>query len=329
MEGRSVSNKALCCDVGLPEDPLLFEREVGSWRAHLNFAHHIVKNRLATAVLFEDDSDFDVDFKSQLELIAQGTRALTRRDPLSDPFSENAKSNGTIEATPHSPYGDDWDLIWLGHCGAQLHKSSEQVFRIDNDPTVAAPDHRISFKGSVNMSDYPDSTRLVFRQGSGLCVYSYALSYRGAQKLLLNENNRKRFAAFDNSLDALCASGNKRRGANKDGGWQADFKCFSMYPTLVDSHKPPGLESRDSDIATMEDEYRDYGYTFNIVRSTRINLQKLIKWDGWEAMREAGDTAAAELELQWGWREQPAVTEGIRMGLEPVGELKPVKGMFD
>lgn len=57
-----------------------------------------------------------------------------------------------------------------------------------------------------------------------------------------------------------------------------------------------------------------------------MNLEKLISWGGWEAMRRAGNAAAAELSLQWD--DQPTITEEIHMGLEEVGELQPVKGMF-
>lgn len=311
-------------------DPSLrSQREVGSWRAHLNFARRIVQNQLSTAILFEDDSDWDVDFKSQLELVAQGTRALSAfKKPSHTLSNKTAGQNDSPGAALHSPYGDDWDLLWLGHCGATLHRDSTHLFRIDNDPTVAPHNHRVSFKGPIDTSFYPESTRVVFRMGSGLCVYSYALSYRGAQKLLLNENNRKRFKSFDCSLDELCGSGSKKHGENKNGGWNSEFKCFSVFPQIVDSHKAAGSTARDSDINRNDgNEVRESGYTFNIVRSVRRNLEKLIEWGGWEAIRREGDKAAGSLDLQW--EDQPPVRRDIQIGMEEVIELEPQKGMFD
>ena len=333
VDGKTVPKTAFPFSGGFPVDPVRRRRNIGSWRAHLNFAQRIVQNRLSTALLFEDDADWDVDLKSQLELVAQGTRALSSFCQPSKPASSTALHQEDEQNTtenPHSPYGDDWDLLWLGHCGATLHKDSKHLFRIDNDPTVAPDNHRTSFKGSINTTAYPASTRLVFRQGGGLCVYAYALSYRGAQKLLLNENNRKEFANFDNSIDHLCGSGSKAHGRNKKGGWQGEFRCLSVYPQIVDSHKAAGSILRDSDInnpAGTMDEERETGYTFNIVRSVRLNIEKLLLWGGWEAMREVGDKAAASLRLQWD--DQPAVTEEIRMGIEEVSELEPVRGMLD
>lgn len=226
VDGKTVSEKAIRSTQGRDWEPGRKRRTIGSWRAHLNFARYIVRNRLSTALLFEDDADWDVDLKSQLELVAQGTRALSAlpkpRDPcLPNRTAENEAPNEAPKEAPHSPYGDDWDLLWLGHCGVTLHQDSSHVFRIDNDPSVAPPHRRMSFKSFINTTAYPDSTRLVFRTGNGMCVYSYALSNRGAQKLLLNENNRKLFEPFDISIGDICDSGRLwHEGGNPNGGWQ-------------------------------------------------------------------------------------------------------------
>lgn len=329
MDGRTVPDKALTSTEGLQWEPGRRRRNIGSWRAHLNFAHQIVRNRLATALLFEDDADWDVDLKTQLELIAEGTRALRAMPKRQLPWLQGqAEEDEAPKATPQSPYGDDWDLLWLGHCGVTLHRDSSHVFRIDNDPTVAPPHRRMSFKSFVNTTAYPDSTRLVFRTGQGLCVYSYALFYCGAQKLLLNENNRRNFAPFDLSIEKLCGSGSWTESGNPDGGWAGEFVCLSVYPQIIDSHKPAGSTARDSDINTVDEvEDRESGYTFNILRSVRMNLDKLIIWGGWEAMKRQGDKAVAELELQW--NDQPCPSKDILTSIERVGELEPVMGMFE
>ncbi|KAF5854720.1 hypothetical protein ETB97_000469, partial [Aspergillus alliaceus] len=63
--------------------------EVGCWRAHMNVMEYIVSHQIATALIFEDDADWDVSLKSQLVEFARGARAL--------------QNTTTV---PVSPYGD-------------------------------------------------------------------------------------------------------------------------------------------------------------------------------------------------------------------------------
>lgn len=69
---------------------------LGAWRAHLNIMREIVQRNLSTALIFESDADWDVRFKNQLSLMA-----------------ESMPSGGTED----TPYGLDWEMIWLGVSG--------------------------------------------------------------------------------------------------------------------------------------------------------------------------------------------------------------------
>ncbi|KAL8787075.1 MAG: hypothetical protein Q9213_002417 [Squamulea squamosa] len=232
---------------------------VGCWRAHLNFAQKIVRERIQTALVFEDDSDWDVSFKDQLADFATGARYIS----------------GTT-TTPQSPYGDDWDLLWLGHCSAQQHPSDERRFVIENDDSVPPMAHRANFNAVPNLAGlgYDNSTRIVFRANNGVCLYAYALSYRGAQKVLRWQNNVKKFEPIDIGIGYQCRD-------------DANFKCIAVFPQIVDSHKSAGRESRDSDIGSFDPtRIRAKGYTSNIVRSTRLNIDNLmndrmteVQWD--------------------------------------------------
>lgn len=220
-------------------------------------------------MLFEDDADWDISFKTQLEHFAAGSRAL---------------SNHTSTDKPHSPYGDGWDLLWLGHCGIVRHDKDSRTFIVDNDPSTPPPNHRVTFgSDGVDMTSYSNSSRVVFQSGGGLCVYAYALSFRGAQKMLLTHHTKNKYKPFDLALHFMC----------KD---DPDFKCLAVFPQIVDSHKAAGAVDRDSDIADLSEnkEIRKKGYTFNIVRSVRINLKKLVLGKGGE-----------DMDLQWD--DQPPV----------------------
>ncbi|KAI4101041.1 MAG: hypothetical protein LQ339_005269 [Xanthoria mediterranea] len=262
IKGVTVVNKTLPTLDNLPKKERSRNNIVGCWRAHLNFAQKIVRERIQTAIVFEDDSDWDVSFQDQLAEFATGSRYIS----------------GTSR-TPRSPYGDDWDLLWLGHCSIQQHPADERRFVIENDDSVPPVTRRFNVNKvpPLNELGYDNSTRIVFRANNGVCLYSYALSYRGAQKMLQWQNNVKRFEPIDIGLGYQCRD-------------DANFKCIAVFPQLVDSHRSAGRASRDSDISTADaTQMRERGYTHNIVRSTRLNLDNLIRGGH-----------SARVENQWG-----------------------------
>lgn len=209
----------------------------------------IVKDHLSTALIFEDDSDWDVDFRSQLERYALGSQYI---------------SNSIDGTQSHSPYGDDWDLMWLGHCSSTPIEGDDRRFIIENDPTAPPGKSRMNFGGVPDMSPYDNSTRIMFPAEGGICLYSYALSYRGAQKILYYLSMSIFSSPVDFGFSDMC--GKKER----------NFKCISVFPQMVDSHRSAGPDSRDTDIGGRGGGYRKRGYTANIVHSTRLNADHLI-----------------------------------------------------
>ncbi|KAL8677707.1 MAG: hypothetical protein Q9186_005891 [Xanthomendoza sp. 1 TL-2023] len=249
VKGDTVVNKTLPTLENLPVKERSRNNIVGCWRAHLNVAQKIVRDRIQTALVLEDDSDWDVSFKDQLADFATGSRYI---------------SNSTVK--PWSPYGNDWDLLWLGHCSAQQDPKDARRFVIENDDTVPPLAHRVNFNAvpKMNALGYDNSTRIVFRANNGVCLYSYALSYRGAQKVLRWQNNIKQFNPIDMGIGYQCRD-------------DAHFKCIAVFPQLVDSHKAAGRHSRDSDIGSYDPKaMREKGFTQNIVRSTRLNIDNLM-----------------------------------------------------
>ncbi|KAL2038892.1 hypothetical protein N7G274_008414 [Stereocaulon virgatum] len=252
VKGADVQNKSLPALKGLPATERARNNIVGCWRAHLNAARTIVRNGLSSALIIEDDADWDVYIKDQLQEFAAGSQFL---------------SGVTAGPKPHSPYGDDWDLLWLGHCGAQFTPGDKLQWAIANDATVPEPNRRANFGGEPDIAaaGYDNSTRVVFRTSAGACTYSYALSYRGARRYLRNQALLETFTPIDLGISKMCKSKN------------TEFKCFAPFPQLIDSHKAAGRMSRDSDIAKYSaDDVREHGFTFNIVHSIRLNIDSLL-----------------------------------------------------
>ena len=225
-----------------------------------------MQNRLSSALVLEDDSDWDISLKDRLVDFGHGSRYFS--------------AQSSTAATPHSPYGDDWDMLWLGHCSitecpaSDAHTTSDhstsppqqQRYLLENDPTVPLPNRRLNFASIPDLSSYTEKTRAVFRADYGICLYAYALSYSGAQKVLRAQALRNKWAPIDIGLGEMCQD-----TANP-------FNCIGVFPQLIDSHKMAGTWDRDSNIGTFShDTVREKAYTPNLIHSTRLNVDRMLK----------------------------------------------------
>lgn len=210
----------------------------------------IVRRRLSSALVIEDDADWDLNLRSIMEYIALGSQTL-----LDTPQHE----------APRSPYGDGWDLMWFGHCASSTIKGDDRRFIIKNDPNVPPPQHRANYGDIPDMSPYDDNTRIIFFTAGNTCTYSYALSYHGAAKILKYLSLDIFNEPIDYGLREMCEK--------KDRG----FLCISVFPQIFGEHKPAGANTRDSDIDPQNrSSVRIKGYSHNTVHSTRLNVEHLI-----------------------------------------------------
>lgn len=271
VRGESIPDKAV--PLGIDRHALM-ENNLGSWRGHMNAIRRIVEEDLESALIMEDDMDWDVRLRSQLEEVAKGTRELL------DPDSED----------PHSPYGDNWDILWIGHCGEPFPEFLEEnrdkpldhpgmqymrhKYVIENDATVPPPEHTT---GLVDFHAHPH-TRWVHITAAPICTFAYALSQQGARKVLFDLSVDRLAGAFDNALAGLCRRAVAAVGEeNVEGDRGLDTKCVSVTPPVFFHHKPRGRVAGDSDIqGGGGDEVREKGTTENIVWSARNNIRNMI-----------------------------------------------------
>lgn len=212
--------------------------------------------------------DWDTRLKAQLTDFATGSRWL-----------QHASANVS------SPYGDDWDLLWLGHCGEVFpetldeHSSKDPTgpeilelsrkYSIEHDVTVPPPEFT---RGFPDWTEHP-YTRWVHRSGGPICTFAYALSQSGARKVLFDLSVDHLSGPFDNALAGLCRWGSEPS--------RLGMKCISSNPGLFTHHKAKGSIAGDSDIqkvgdGTSKDEVREKGFTENVVWSTRNNLGNIL-----------------------------------------------------
>jgi len=201
-------------------NPGTASKVIGCWRAHMNSYATIVKNHVSSALILEDDADWDVSLKNQLQNFAVGSQIL----------------QGENTHPLRSAYGDNWDLLWLGHCGSSPHPDDPRRYAIENDPTVPPIKHRVNEVDTPDMGEFSDTTRIVYTASSGFCMYGYAVSYQGAQKLLYHLSLQPYFEAVDLSIQRMC------------GDTSYNFTCISIFPQLFNSHRAAGSMEKDSDI---------------------------------------------------------------------------------
>lgn len=270
VRGESIPDKAV--PFGTDRHALM-ETNLGSWRGHMNAIRRIVEEDLESALIMEDDMDWDVRLRPQLEDVAKGSRMLL-----------------DSEADPNSPYGDGWDVLWLGHCGEPFPETLDENkikpddhpgiqymktrYAIENDVTVPPPDRTT---GMIDFQAYPH-TRFVHISAAPICTFAYALSQSGARKVLFDLSVDRLQGAFDNALAGLCRRAVASVGETKPGNDRGlDTKCFSVTPPVFFHHKARGFVSGDSDIQDIgNSDVREKGTSENIMWSARNNIRNMI-----------------------------------------------------
>ncbi|OJJ68473.1 hypothetical protein ASPBRDRAFT_184132 [Aspergillus brasiliensis CBS 101740] len=243
---EDMSEKALL------NDNLLAPSEIGCWRAHMNALSNMVQNSYSTALVLEDDADWDVNIRQQLREFARGVRALTK----------NANT------TKNAPYGTNWDILWVGGCASSASPNETQFYAIPNDPTAPSVDHRGTWGGPLDSwkEIYPEtSTRFIYRADMGCCTYGYAVTRRGAERILAALAVDRLVAAVDNSMADMCGG--------KDG--RSQIECYAPFPNIIGTYKAAGLASKDSDIREGSDDWHE-AQAWNLMYSTRLNIHRLV-----------------------------------------------------
>ncbi|KAL0933556.1 glycosyltransferase family 25 protein [Colletotrichum truncatum] len=211
---------------------------IGCWRGHMNAIADVVRRNLSSVLILEDDVDWDVRIRDQLRDFAVSTHALTQ--PLyADPTYKNPTGDGTFIDIPFhhlpatvpprlSPYGDDWDLLWIGHCGMHFpFENNKNVPRTriihTNEVTVAPKKNLWTFNIPFTLIEkYPEHTRAVHHAQEGVCTLGYAVSQKGARKLLQEVALKDVSDAYDILLRAFCEGS---RG-------QKPHNCITTQPAL-------------------------------------------------------------------------------------------------
>ncbi|KAF8846662.1 hypothetical protein BDZ45DRAFT_682402 [Acephala macrosclerotiorum] len=217
--------------------------EAFNWLAHLDMIKYINAQDYDTALILEDDVDWDVSIKEQTKLISDAVREFTYATDDDD-----------------GPYGRKWDILWLGHCGEPTRLDTRRIQF--TDPSVL-PLKNYTGWASKYHDGLSEGKRVVQRAVNPVCSFGFAVTRRGAQKILKwagkGENE-----AYDIRLMQGCKE--KR------------LSCVVVNPELMHHYVPPREFGHISNVAegngraseAEEEEFeRVMGNTANIGNSTR------------------------------------------------------------
>ncbi|KAK0616344.1 hypothetical protein B0T14DRAFT_604658 [Immersiella caudata] len=314
VAGKDVPDKVMPGD---SVDKGIASGNKGSWRAHMNALQRVVEKNMTSALILEDDADWDVRLKSQLQVFAQAARAftqppssgssLTKADLWrSDVSSDHTNADvflGELPSDLHpklTPYGDKWDVLWLGHCGTEFPKKSataeanpkeisghvvDDAHRpsllrvvIPNDPTVPAPDHLKAHPFALKdalAEEYPPHTRVVHASSATTCTQAYAVSQQGARRLLWQFGLQTLTNGWDFMLKDWCDGAYVASEENASGYKRKGPVCVTVQPPLFSHHYGKGAAS---DITAPGGGFikKDKEMTPYIRLSVRLNMGKLV-----------------------------------------------------
>jgi hypothetical protein len=203
-------------------------------------------------LLFEDDAEWDVMIRQQMIEFARGTHYL-----------QGVQSTRGL----FSPYGDDWDMLWIGHCGQRSRSGGHRYWVIHDDPTVA-PEHVRTINRTTSNNVPDDSadelqgkfTRIVYQPNGGRCLYAYAVSQRGARKFLYDFSIKRETDTSDKAASAFCGSPGRAT-------------CYTTYPSFVHNYMGVGDSGGDSDRrGVRHGAWRYKGINKDIVFGLKTNL---------------------------------------------------------
>lgn len=209
------------------------ETEVNILLTTLN--DRVIERNYSSALILEDDADWDVAIRSQAPAVANAIRDLT---------------NGVV-----GPWGFNWDYLALGHCGAGA--VPDDKYRVIQDNTTAPAEDFIALWPPEK--ELKPNTRFVHKSTGTVCTFGYAVSRQGASKLI------DRLSTSGLPLDIDYATFCNGGGLN----------CYAVTPEIIHHQRWTGKKITSGGTAhgALEEGETEQIFTINIKHSARCNSE--------------------------------------------------------
>ncbi|KAJ5711942.1 hypothetical protein N7488_006098 [Penicillium malachiteum] len=158
----------------------LRNEQLGCWRAHANIWGKIISENTETALILEDDVDWDINVRN---VFAE----LSRQMSLQKDFKQLTPQMGPRPA----PYGSGWDILYVGSSSNIPNLNNLPPHYIYQDPNApeygqVGRQYRLELEiWGVNTSEHTNS-RVVAPSWYPVGALGYAVTRSGAQTLLYN-----------------------------------------------------------------------------------------------------------------------------------------------
>jgi hypothetical protein len=200
----------------------------------------VIERNISTALIIEDDVDWDPRIREQLEAFGRASRNLphmikradlaaqniilsqghtSQRDSDQDPIELAKRSTLILSAVSHAPSSspssddNDWDVLWLGHCGTSLPpQRNGSAHDEPPDRYMLLDDATVSDSHSTQSSTYPPRTRIYHCSHATRCILAYAVTQRGARKIMYEHGIRNFDKDYGSALSEWCDGLTKHMG---------------------------------------------------------------------------------------------------------------------
>lgn len=231
---------------GLAEATRPGDGSAKAWLAHLDLLQYFLNTTHTTALILEDDADWDIALREQMGHVSDAVRMLTN---VSD---EDARGDLFGRKSP-LPYGLDWDVLWIGNCGdnageAMNRQANGEVGAIRTwRDSSAVPHPRYTGWAHNAIVALPSGSRAAMKTVGPVCTYAYAATRAGAKRII--EMASEGIAqAFDTRLGILCQEG--------------QLTCFTVVPEVIHEYKP--APSKNGALASEVDAANGQGDMVNV-----------------------------------------------------------------
>lgn len=199
---------------------------VRAWLSHNLVLNEFLKSGHETALILEDDIDWDIRLRTlQVPLAASGARSIL-------PPAEEQYYWG---------HPDDWELMYVGHCGDYFTPLTEDMFPgvgvLHPNNLTDLPHALIADESMPDRTDLhpftaslltafsvPEKTRIVHRSVSPLCTFGYAVTRASAKRIM------EEFAPIKDRHDGIAHAYDVAiLNACRDKG----LRCFTVDPELL------------------------------------------------------------------------------------------------
>lgn len=177
-----------------------------AWFSHIDMLKYVIASGFETAFIVEDDVDWDVRIKDQIQLVSDNVRNYTKT-PATDP----------------APYGLDWDVLWLGHCGSAIFENMPEP-RLFADDTRCKTELYSGWSKHFLRDHLAENYRFLQVSQMTVCTFGYGVNKQSAQKVL-DVTAKGANEAFDVALSGACAS--------------RALRCLVVNPQIMNHYEPP------------------------------------------------------------------------------------------